>query len=103
MCPRCANKDFLSCRLCRPLFAVILSFPHFSDIADLGSYKLSLVSSKRAFEKDLRAIEDLRNKVAHAGNYAHNDEEMGKFIQQVLLTQRRISELESFINAAQKS
>ena len=44
MCPPCANKDSRSCRLCRPLLAVILSFPHFSKHPDLSSSLILLLN-----------------------------------------------------------
>lgn len=76
----------------------LIECTEFCDKRDIVK-KLSLVPSKRTFEKELKSIEVLRNKVAHAGNYAHNDEEMEKFIQRVVLTQGWIDKLEAFIKA----
>ena len=55
-----------------------------------------LGSFNEKFNKDFGKIErHLRNPIAHAGDYAHNDEEIKHFIEYVNLAQEWIDKLQT--------
>lgn len=72
----------------------------FTDFADKRTILKKTLRLGKRFEKDLMAIEELRNSVAHAGNYADGEAGLQEFIRQMGLTERWIAELEGRIAEA---
>lgn len=67
-----------------------LELTEFSDKRTILKKHLSL---RKAFEDELKEVEELRNKVAHAGNYAGNEAEILQFISRLRSTQHWIEDL----------
>jgi hypothetical protein len=68
----------------------LLELTDFCDKRDILKKKFQLGAK---FKKNLEEIEELRNKVAHAGNYAGDEAEMLQFIGQLRSAEDWIQEL----------
>lgn len=73
-----------------------------TDFCDKRDIVRKLSSFTGKFKKDFETIEkNLRDKVAHAGDYAHNDEEMKLFIERINLAENWIKELQNYLTQIQ--
>lgn len=72
----------------------------FTDFADKRAILGKTLNLGKRFERELKSIEDLRNSVSHAGNYADGEEGLQRFAEQMRLTERWIADLQSRIKAA---
>ena len=80
-----------------------LSFLEYTDFCDKRDIVRKLGSFGERFKKDFEKIEKkLRDPVAHAGDYAHNDEEMKLFIANIDLAEKWINNLQKILPKSQK-
>lgn len=73
----------------------LLEFTEFCDKRTILKKTLKL---GRKFEKDLGAVEKLRNKLAHVGNYADGEDGLDQFVKQMRLTKEWIDDLQGRID-----
>lgn len=79
-----------------------LSLLESTDFCDKRDIVRKLGPFTGKFKKDFETIEkNLRDKVAHAGDYAHNDEEMKLFIERISLAEKWIKELQKNLTQIQ--
>lgn len=70
-----------------------------TDFCDKRDIVRKIGGFSEKFERELDSIErNLRNKVAHAGDYAQNDEQMHRFIDRVQWAENNISKLQSLLS-----
>lgn len=68
----------------------------FTDFCDKRDIVKKICDLGQRFEEDLKEIEDLRNTVAHAGNYAESDEALRTFVRRIDLTRSWIDCLRKY-------
>lgn len=69
----------------------------FSSFKDKGTILQSVYQLEEGFSTDLEDLYNLRNSVAHAGNYAENEEMLTGFIQKLDSVDRWITEINSIV------
>ncbi len=69
----------------------------FTDFCDKRDTLRKMLKLNSRFVHDLKRIEGVRNTVAHAGNYAENDEQLKQFIRYLLTAQYWIKELTPYL------
>lgn len=81
-----------------------LSLLECTDFCDKRDIVRKICSFPKKFERELYSIErDLRNTVAHAGDYAQNDEQMHRFIDLVQAANTNIKTLQAWLSEFRKS
>lgn len=70
----------------------------FTDFCDKRTILKKTLQLGGKFEKDLGAVQRLRDKLAHAGNYADGESGLDDFVEQMRLTKEWIDELQRRID-----
>jgi len=79
-----------------------LSMLELTEFCDKRTTVKKVCKLSNKFESELKEIEKLRNKVAHAGNYAQNEEEVRSFVELLRQAEHWINQLSEGMRSSPK-